>query len=172
MNEQLRSILRDGWAFRGSRRSAVAHVSTPAASRRSDRPGANGAPLFARVGGAESPFHGGIYHPVSRPVSCTAGPPGVAGELLPGLQSDLDEHLDPGGDGPAKGTRLALFPVWFFAIAAVANGIAHPVLAVVGHGYFPGLITSPVLGVLGVLLGLRLLELTRRRSEPFFKQSY
>lgn len=70
-----------------------------------------------------------------------------------------------------RGHRLALFPVWFFAIAAVANGIAHPVLAVVGHGYFPGLITSPVLGVLGVLLGLRLLELTRRRSE-FFKQSY
>ena len=60
-----------------------------------------------------------------------------------------------------RGHRIALFPVWFFAFAAVANGIAHPVLAVTVHGYFPGLITSPVLGVLGVLLGLRLLELTR-----------
>ncbi len=60
--------------------------------------------------------------------------------------------------------RLALFPVWFFAIAAVVNGIAHPLLAVVAHGYFPGLITAPVLGVLGVLLWLRLLELTRKRN--------
>ena len=53
---------------------------------------------------------------------------------------------------------------WFFAIAAVVNGIAHPLLAVVAHGYFPGLITAPVLGVLGVLLWLRLLELTRKRN--------
>jgi hypothetical protein len=60
--------------------------------------------------------------------------------------------------------RFALFPVWFFAIAAVANGIAHPMLAAVVHGYFPGLITAPVLGVLGVLLWLRLMELTRNRN--------
>jgi hypothetical protein len=57
--------------------------------------------------------------------------------------------------------RFALFPVWSFAIAAVVNGIAHPTLAVVAHGYFPSLITAPVLGALGVLLWLRLLELTR-----------
>jgi len=63
-----------------------------------------------------------------------------------------------------RGYRFALFPVWFFSIAAVANGIAHPMLAVVAHGYFPGLITSPVLGVLGVLLWLRLLGLTRNRN--------
>jgi hypothetical protein len=63
-----------------------------------------------------------------------------------------------------RGYRLALFPVWFFAIAATANGIAHPMLAVIAHGYFPGLITSPVLGVLGVLLWLRLLGLTRNRK--------
>ena len=60
--------------------------------------------------------------------------------------------------------RLALFPVWFFAIAAVVNGIAHPVLAAVVRGYFPGLITAPVLGVLGVLLWLRLMELTRNHN--------
>jgi hypothetical protein len=62
--------------------------------------------------------------------------------------------------GLQKGYRAALFPIWFFAIAAMANGIAHPVLAVVAHGYFPGLITSPVVGVVGVLLWLRLLALT------------
>ena len=60
-----------------------------------------------------------------------------------------------------KGYRAALFPVWFFAIAAMANGVAHPLLAVVSRGYFPGLITSPVLGVLGVSLWLRLLALTK-----------
>jgi len=62
--------------------------------------------------------------------------------------------------GMRRGYRLALFPVWFFAIGAIANGIAHPMLAVVGQGYFPGLITSPVVGVLGVLLWLRLQALT------------
>jgi hypothetical protein len=63
-----------------------------------------------------------------------------------------------------KGYRFALFPVWFFSIAAIANGIAHPILAVIAHGYFPGLVTSPVLGVLGVLLLLRLLGLTKNRN--------
>ena len=63
-----------------------------------------------------------------------------------------------------RGYRFALFPAWFFAIAAIVNGIAHPVLAVIAHGYFPGLVTSPVLGILGVLLWLRLLRLTRNRN--------
>jgi hypothetical protein len=63
--------------------------------------------------------------------------------------------------GLQKGYRFALFPVWFFAIAAIANGIAHPLLALVARGYFPGLITSPVLGVLGLLLVPRLQALTR-----------
>jgi hypothetical protein len=67
--------------------------------------------------------------------------------------------------GLQKGYGYALFPVWFFTIAAVANGLAHPVLALIAHGYFPGLVTSPILGVLGVLLGLRLQKLTRKRNE-------
>jgi len=62
--------------------------------------------------------------------------------------------------GLRSGYRMALFPVWFFAIAATVNGIAHPLLAVVARGYFPGLISSPILGVLGVLLWRRLLALT------------
>ncbi|MDP9161240.1 MAG: hypothetical protein M3O09_13555 [Acidobacteriota bacterium] len=40
--------------------------------------------------------------------------------------------------GLQKGYWFALFPVWFFAIAAIVNGIARPMLAVVAHGYFPG----------------------------------
>jgi hypothetical protein len=67
--------------------------------------------------------------------------------------------------GLQKGYAYALFPVWFFAIAAVANGIAHPALAVIAHGYFPGLLTSPLLGLVGVLLGSRLQRLTRKRTE-------
>ena len=63
--------------------------------------------------------------------------------------------------GLLKGYRVALFPVWFFAIGAIVNGIAHPVLALVARGYFPGLFTSPLLGVLGVLLWRRLHALTR-----------
>ena len=63
--------------------------------------------------------------------------------------------------GLQRGYWFALFPIWFFAIAAIANGIAHPFLAVVARGYFPGLITSPIVGVLGVLLWLRLQALTR-----------
>jgi hypothetical protein len=59
-----------------------------------------------------------------------------------------------------RGYWFALFPVWFFAIASIVNGIAHPVLAIVVRGYFPGLITSPVVGALGVLLWRRLQALT------------
>jgi hypothetical protein len=63
--------------------------------------------------------------------------------------------------GLRSGYRIPLFPVWFFAIAATVNGIAHPVLAVGARGYFPGLITSPVLGVVGMLLWRSLFALTR-----------
>jgi len=62
--------------------------------------------------------------------------------------------------GLQRGYRIAFFPIWFFAIASLANGIAHPVLSIVTGGYFPGLITSPIVGLLGVLLLLRLLVLT------------
>jgi len=51
-----------------------------------------------------------------------------------------------------RATFLASWLVWFLAMAAVGNGIAHPVLAVVGGGYFPGLVTSPVLGAAGIFL--------------------
>jgi hypothetical protein len=63
--------------------------------------------------------------------------------------------------GLQRGYRFALFPIWFFAIASMANGISHPALSLMVHGYFPGLITSPVVGVLGVLLWLSLRVLTR-----------
>jgi hypothetical protein len=57
--------------------------------------------------------------------------------------------------------RVALFPLWFLAIGSAANGVAHPLLAAARGGYFPGLATSPLVGVAGVLLLASLARVTR-----------
>ena len=54
------------------------------------------------------------------------------------------------------GRRPAFFAGWFLAIAGTLNGVAHPMMAIESGGYFPGLITSPFIGVAGVILWLRL----------------
>jgi hypothetical protein len=61
----------------------------------------------------------------------------------------------------AAGSRLALLVLWFLGLAAVANGVAHPLLAARAGGYFPGLVTAPLLGVAGLLLLRRLASVTR-----------
>lgn len=48
--------------------------------------------------------------------------------------------------------RISSFALWFLAIASMANGIVHPVLALAIGGYFPGLWTSPFVGILGLVL--------------------
>jgi hypothetical protein len=63
--------------------------------------------------------------------------------------------------GLAVRRRPALFPLWFLAIAGAANGVAHPLMSVAVGGYFPGLATSPLIGVLGVVLLRRLLAVTQ-----------
>lgn len=63
--------------------------------------------------------------------------------------------------GLAARRRAALFPLWFLGIGCIANGVAHPSFSALTGGYFPGLVTSPVVGVLGVLLLRRLLVVTR-----------
>lgn len=55
----------------------------------------------------------------------------------------------------------AFFAAWFLAIAGMFNAIAHPLLAVAANGYFPGLVTSPFIGVAGFWLWLRLRKATR-----------
>jgi hypothetical protein len=60
-----------------------------------------------------------------------------------------------------KGYRVMLFAVWFFAIAFMVNGLARPVLAVITRGSFPGLISSPVVGLMGVLPWRRFYEPTK-----------
>jgi hypothetical protein len=59
--------------------------------------------------------------------------------------------------------HAALFPLWFLGLAGIANGVAHPLLALRSGGYFPGLVTAPVVGVAGVLLFRRLLAITGDR---------
>ncbi len=54
----------------------------------------------------------------------------------------------------------AFFAAWFLAIAGMFNGIAHPLLAIAAGGYFPGLASSPVIGVASVWLWLRLRRAT------------
>ena len=48
-------------------------------------------------------------------------------------------------------SRVVGVAVWFLTFGAIGNGIAHPVLAIASGGYFPGLITAPVLGFAGVV---------------------
>jgi hypothetical protein len=61
------------------------------------------------------------------------------------------------------GSGAALLALWFLALALVANGLAHPLLSLRQGGYFPGLLTSPLVGFLGILLLARLRTLT---AEP------
>ena len=63
-----------------------------------------------------------------------------------------------------KARQPAFFTAWFLAIAGVLNGIAHPVLATRAGGYFPGLISSPLIGLAGLLLWRRLLGATLNRE--------
>lgn len=56
--------------------------------------------------------------------------------------------------------RAALFPLWFLGIASALNGIAHPLLSILARSDFPGLWTSPFVGVAGVLLLRRLVLFT------------
>ena len=48
--------------------------------------------------------------------------------------------------------RVTVTTFWFLAIASAINGIAHPVFSILVGGYFPGLVSSPFVGVLGILL--------------------
>ncbi len=56
--------------------------------------------------------------------------------------------------------RFYAIMYWFFAFASILNGIAHPTFSVLVGGYFPGLYSSPVVGILGVLLLIRLYKAT------------
>ena len=55
-----------------------------------------------------------------------------------------------------RGHPVGFFAAWFLAIAGMLNGVLHPALAVGAGGYFPGLISSPVIAAASVWLWIRL----------------
>lgn len=65
--------------------------------------------------------------------------------------------------GLVSGRRVAVAALWFLGISGVVNGVAHPLLSVRVAGYFPGLVTSPLVGIAGTLLLRQLAHGTRRR---------
>ena len=67
--------------------------------------------------------------------------------------------------GIMRCVRIAYFPVWFFALAMCLNAIAHPLLSVWQTDYFPGLITSPLVGMMGVLILSQLFQSTSRAED-------
>jgi protein-S-isoprenylcysteine O-methyltransferase Ste14 len=71
------------------------------------------------------------------------------------------------GIGLRAGHHVAHAPVWFLALAAIANGVAHPLLAIRAGGYFPGLFTSPFLAVGGILLWRCMMEITESRQRGY-----
>jgi len=62
--------------------------------------------------------------------------------------------------GVLRGAQIAYFPVWFFALAMCLNAIAHPLLSLWVGDYFPGLITSPIVGIMGIVILRQLLQTT------------
>lgn len=57
--------------------------------------------------------------------------------------------------------RWAFFPLWFMAIGFMGNAVAHPLMAASVGGYFPGLVSAPLSGLLGLFVAQRLLSATR-----------
>jgi uncharacterized membrane protein YhdT len=62
--------------------------------------------------------------------------------------------------GLRNNLRLAHFPVWFLIVAMLLNGLGHPLLAIAVGGYFPGLWTSWLVGLMGLILGLNFWRFT------------
>lgn len=60
--------------------------------------------------------------------------------------------------------KLAFFAAWFLAIAGMLNGVAHPLMAIASGGYFPGLVSSPFIGLVSVYLWKRLQSATSNEN--------
>ena len=58
--------------------------------------------------------------------------------------------------GVQSAKPAAFFAAWFLALAGMLNAIAHPLLALAVNGYFPGLVTSPLIGAAALWLWLKL----------------
>lgn len=65
--------------------------------------------------------------------------------------------------GLRSARSAAFFAAWFLALAGMLNGLAHPMLALAGGGYFPGLVSSPFIALAAAWLWLRLWTATQLR---------
>lgn len=63
-----------------------------------------------------------------------------------------------------KNHQTALAPIWFLSIASTINLIAHPLLSLAVGGYFPGLYSSPLVGILGITLAKTLFKETKHKN--------
>lgn len=66
--------------------------------------------------------------------------------------------------GVQKQIQAAYFLVWFLTLGGIMNVVGHPLLALITQGYFPGLITAPVVGGVGFGLASMLWKLTFKTS--------
>jgi len=55
-----------------------------------------------------------------------------------------------------KNHPSAKFWIWPWIIIELGNGIAHPVLAILRGGYFPGVITAPILLLIAIYLAVKM----------------
>lgn len=62
--------------------------------------------------------------------------------------------------GVRVGWFFAVLPLWFLGLAMLLNGVAHPLLSLRVGGYFPGLFTAPLVGIIGFVLLRQLSRLT------------
>ena len=58
----------------------------------------------------------------------------------------------------------AFAAAWFLVLAGILNGLAHPGLALISDGYFPGLVTSLAVAIACAWLSTKLLRATRPHS--------
>ncbi|HSR70549.1 MAG TPA: HXXEE domain-containing protein [Acidobacteriota bacterium] len=72
--------------------------------------------------------------------------------------------------GILRGMSAAYFPVWFLALACCLNLVFHPLLSLYTGGYFPGLLTSPLVGLMGILITRRLFQLTDPAHDRTFAE--
>lgn len=65
--------------------------------------------------------------------------------------------------GVSRGYSSGYFAAWFLSIAGMVNAVAHPALSILGGAYFPGTISSPLVGAACLWLFLKLRKSTTRR---------
>jgi len=61
-----------------------------------------------------------------------------------------------------EGIVIALLPLWFLGFCEVLNLFLHPYLALRTGGYYSGVLTAPIVGVLGMMTLRELVRVTAK----------